>query len=428
MIHQILSITWKDLKALSRDLEGLVVLFAMPIMFIFLMSVALGGAWGSGDNRPLDLLVVDEDGGSVGAAIVDGLKASGGFNVETEWEGAALTRARAETLITGNRRNIAVVIPAGLTDAVQRDAFQAAGAQAAAAQIDLVVDPALSAQVLGPVKGALIGLSQQATLRALMPRGIDLLLGELDRRGAPIPPATREQLKQEAVQTTGGTSVSSVSVNQVQPAGMQVEKLPNVVQQNVPAWTLFAVFFIAQTMATSILEEKKLGTFRRLRAAPISRATLLLGKLLPFLTINVIQIALMFAVGTLVLPLVGTPTLDLGARPDALILISLAVSLAATGLGLLLAALAKTSEQVGGLGTLLVLTMSALGGLMVPQFVMPKFMQTLGLVTPHAWALTAYQDVLVRGYGLAQVLPEIVALLGFATVFFGIALWRFRWE
>jgi ABC-2 type transport system permease protein len=72
--------------------------------------------------------------------------------------------------------------------------------------------------------------------------------------------------------------------------------------------------------------------------------------------------------------------------------------------------------------------MAALGGVMVPRFVMPAFMQTLGLITPHAWALTAYQDILVRGYGVAEILPELGALMAFAVAFFGVALWRFVWD
>ncbi|HKC25721.1 MAG TPA: ABC transporter permease [Thermoanaerobaculia bacterium] len=202
---------------------------------------------------------------------------------------------------------------------------------------------------------------------------------------------------------------------------------PNAVTHNVPAWTLFGVFFIAQQLAASILEEKKLGTFRRLLAAPVSRAGILIGKLVPYLLLNLAQVAVMFAVGVLVLPLLGAPRLVI-SHPLALAAISIAASLSATGLGLLIASLAKTTEQIGGLGSLLVVTMAALGGVMVPSSVMPDSMRTLGLATPHAWALRAYQDVLVRDAGLAHVLPGIAALLGFALVFFGVAVWRFRWE
>ncbi|MGH2593669.1 MAG: ABC transporter permease [Anaerolineae bacterium] len=432
MIRQILATTWKDLKILFKDSGGISTLFLMPIVFIFIMTLALGGAFSAGSDNPIEILVVNDDAGAVGAQIVDGFKSTEGFAVETEWEGAALTRAKAEALIANQERNFALIIPAGLSQMIERAAFETpADATPQAAQINLIVDPALSSQFVGPVRGTLAGLSRQATLAVVAPRGIDLFLDQIgEGLGAPLPPEARASLRDQALQATagGGGSASLIEIAQTQPAGMQVEKLPDSVQQNVPGWTLFGVFFISQILATSILEEKKVGTFRRLLAAPMSRAAFLMGKLTPLLIVNLIQIALMFAVGVFVMPLVGATQLELGAHPEALLLISVAASLAANGLGLLLAALAKTSEQIGGLGSLLVVTMAALGGVMVPRFVMPEFMQTLGLITPHAWALTAYQDVLVRGYGLEGILPEAAALLGFAVVFFGIALWRFKWD
>jgi ABC-2 type transport system permease protein len=210
--------------------------------------------------------------------------------------------------------------------------------------------------------------------------------------------------------------------------GPETAGVPNVVQHNVPAWTLFGLFFISALIATSLLEEKKLGTFRRLQVAPLSRPALLLGKLVPFFLVNLVQVALMFAVGVLFLPVLGAPRLAIGGHPFALVAITVAASLAASGLGLLIAALARTTEQIGGLASMLVVTMAALGGVMVPRMAMPQSMQAVGLLTPHAWALTAYQDVLVRGAGLVSVLPAVGALLGFATLFFAVALVKFRWD
>jgi len=400
----------------------------MPMAFIFIMTLALGGAFGAGSDNPIEILVVNDDAGAVGAQIVEGLRASEGFAVETEWEGAALTRAKAEELIASQERNLAVIIPAGFSDAIERAAFEG---PAGAAQIDLILDPALSSQFAGPVLGTLTGLSQRASLAVVAPRGVDRFIEQIGEGiGAQLPAEVQASLREQALQSIvgGGGAGSLVEIVQTQPAGMQIEQFPNAVQQNVPGYALFGVFFISSILASSILEEKKVGTFRRLLVAPMSRVTLLLGKLAPYLIVNLIQIALMFAVGVFVMPLVGAPKLELGAHSEALILISVAGSLAATGLGLLIAALAKTQEQIGGLGTLLVIILAALGGVMVPRFIMPEFMQSIGLISPHAWALTAYQDVLVRGYGIEGVLPEVAALLGFAVVFFGIAVWRFKWD
>ena len=93
-----------------------------------------------------------------------------------------------------------------------------------------------------------------------------------------------------------------------------------------------------------------------------------------------------------------------------------------------MAALAKTEAQVNSLSVLLSITLAALGGMMVPTFVMPGFMKTLSLFTPHAWALAGYHDAIIRGLGVTGVLPEAGVLLGFAALFFSIALWRFRFD
>jgi ABC-2 type transport system permease protein len=429
MIRQLIALTLKDLQVLFKDTGGIVTLFLMPAMFLFVMSNALAGSFTRNDKL-IDVLVVNEDRGAIGTTLVDSLKSGGGFNVQTDWDGAALTREAltresAEQLIIDQKYSIALVIPADFTAQIQA---RLGAANATPVPIDLIVDPATSEQMLGPVKGAVAGLAQQAAMSNLMPMGIGLMLDSIQQNGGNIPAPMRDQLTANTDQTSALGGGNLVELNQVQPAGMTVEQFPNTVQQNVPGWTLFGVFFIASLVATSILEEKKMGSFRRLLAAPMSRATMLLGKLLPYLIVNLIQIALMFAVGVFLLPLTGLPRLELGQHPEGLILVSVCASLAANGLGLLLAALGKTVEQVGGLSSLLVVTMAAVGGVMVPRFVMPEFMQTLSLVSPHAWALSAYQDILVRGYGVVQILPACGALLLFAAAFFGIAVWKFKWD
>ncbi len=156
-------------------------------------------------------------------------------------------------------------------------------------------------------------------------------------------------------------------------------------------------------------------------AAPLSETALLLGKLFPYYLVNLIQIVLMFAVGVILFGI------KLGNLP-ALIVISFALAAAANGLGLLVSALGKTEAQVEGFSVLLAITLGALGGMMVPTFVMPDVMKTLSLFTPHAWALAGYHDIIIRGLGVKEVLREVGALLGFAFLFFIVALSRFRFN
>jgi ABC-2 type transport system permease protein len=426
MIRQIIALTIKDLKVIFKDTGGVAALFLMPAMFIIVMSNALAGSFGGGSDQLINVLVVNLDRGATGAKLVADLKASGGINVETTWENQSLTRAMAEQLIIDQKRSIAIVIPEDFSDALQKVAFNQA---AQSAQIDLVADPATSQQVLGPVKGALTGLSQQAAFTGLMPQGIDMMFDSIERDGGTIPANMKGALKDNATfTTTSNDGQSLVVIKQTQPANMKIEQYPNTVQQNVPGWALFGVFFISGILAQSILEEKRTGAFRRLVAAPMSRSTVLLGKLVPHVIVNLIQITLLFLVGYFVLPLTGLPRLEWGAHPEGLIIISICASITANALGLLLAALAKSEQQLGGLSTLLVLTLAAIGGVMVPRFVMPEFMQTLGVISPHAWALNAYQDILMRGYGIVEILPECAVLLAMAAVMFGVTVWKFKWD
>jgi ABC-2 type transport system permease protein len=424
MFRQIIALTIKDLKVIFKDTGGIVALFLMPAMFIVVMSNALAGTFGSGSDQLINVLVVNLDRGKTGAALVDDLKASGGINVETMWENQPLTRAQAEQLIADQKRNIAIVIPEDFSHALQKAAFDN---HAQSAQVELVVDPATSEQVLGPVKGALAGLSQQAAFKKLLPQGIDLMLDTINQNGGSVPAAMRSALEDDGG-FTNGNSKQLVVIKETQPANMKIEQYPNTVQQNVPGWALFGVFFISGILAQSILEEKRTGAFRRLVAAPMSRATVLLGKLVPHVIVNLIQITILFLVGYFVLPLTGLPRLEWGAHPEGLIVISVCASITANALGLMLAALAKSEQQLGGLSTLLVLTLAAIGGVMVPRFVMPQFMQTLGVISPHAWALNAYQDILMRGYGIAEILPECAVLLAMAVVMFGVAVRKFKWD
>jgi len=194
-------------------------------------------------------------------------------------------------------------------------------------------------------------------------------------------------------------------------------------QYLVPGNAVLFGFFLAMTVGISFLEERRSGTFRRLLAAPVRRSTLLLAKLLPFYVIGLIQMGFLFAVGTLAFGM------ELRGGLVALAGLTAAVELAAVALGLLIASFSGTERQVGAIGSVCLLVMGLVGGGMVPRPLMPPGMQTVGLFTPHGWALEGYYDLLLaRSAGLAEVLPEILALLGFAAGFALIGALRFRFE
>lgn len=194
-------------------------------------------------------------------------------------------------------------------------------------------------------------------------------------------------------------------------------------QVTVPGNAVLFGFFIALTTAMAFLGERKSGTWRRLLAAPVRRSTALLATLVPYFLVGCCQLVFLFAVGA---TLFGMRVA--GSLP-ALVVLSLCVVYCAVSLGLLFASIATTEKQLGGIGSVLLLVMGMLGGCMVPRLVMPPFMKTIGMFTPHAWALDGYYAILVReGTGFAEVAPSLVALGLFGTAFatLGLALFRFE--
>jgi ABC-2 type transport system permease protein len=195
----------------------------------------------------------------------------------------------------------------------------------------------------------------------------------------------------------------------------------NVYQILVPSYTVMFAFFLVNIMARSFISERDIGTLCRLRMAPVSRAGLLLGKTAPFFIISLVQSALLFLFGRLLFGM------SWGATPAGLIPVVLCTSLAATTLGLLVATLARTESQVQAYATFLVITMAGISGCLMPRDWQPQLMQQISLITPHAWALIAYDQLLVREHLNWGVVGRGCAmLLAFAAVFFSVGWWRFQ--
>ena len=419
---KLLAVTIKDLKILLADRGAWTTLFLMPLMFITIMSLALGPIFRGPSDTAVKLPVAVEDSSARAQQVLDGLKAIGGFSVETQVTvpgggTRALTRADAQGMLSDGRHVAALIIPAGFGQALD---------QGTGAQLTVLQDPAqanTAALVTGAVRsvlGAMQGDAQAA-------RGAGAFLQPFEEVVRRLPPEAQArfdfaQIRAQALAQARQAVEHPLITLDTQSVSAGGARTVGVYEQNVPGFSVMFVFFIVNYVAQSVLTEKRDGTFRRLMAAPVSKAALLAGKLLPNFLVGLVQVGVMFTVGHFVFGM------KLGNDLAALALVTVAVSLAATGLGILVAALAKSEQQVSGVTSLVILTLAALGGSMVPLFVMPDFMQSIARITPHAWALTAYQNIIVRGYGTAEVLPQVGVLMAFAAAFFGIALWRFRFE
>jgi ABC-2 type transport system permease protein len=379
--------TWKELKIYLKDPAVWAWLFLQPFVLIVALSFAMGGSFGGdpGAEEAIQILVVNEDHGMQGAMALARLDEMETLSLETSWNGQPLTRDQADRLIIEGERDLALVIPAGFSEVVETGTEPGSETTIVA-----IVDPGFPKEVVEPILASLQGFAAAA--------------------------AMAERLPEHAAVS------AAIRVERVAPPGMQAERTPTAFQYNVPGVTIYGIFWIVSLLAGSVFREKREGTFRRLLVAPMTRPTMLAGKLLPYYLINLLQITVMLGLSRLLFGI------NLGSSPAGLVLVSLAAAATATGLGVLVAALARTDAQVGAISTILLITLAVLGGCFVPRWVMPESLQTLGLLTPHAWAVDAYQALMVQGAGLVDLLPAVAVLALFAAVFFGVGVWRFRFE
>ncbi len=187
----------------------------------------------------------------------------------------------------------------------------------------------------------------------------------------------------------------------------------------VPSYTVMFAFFLVLSVGWLFVAERKHGTLVRLRAAPLTRAQILMGKLLPCLAVSLVQGAFLLAAGRIIFGMTW------GSRPELLVPLVICTSFAAVGLSVLVASIARTETQVAVYGTLIVLILGGVSGSLMPRDLMPEQMKQISLITPHAWALDAYAQLLASASpDVGAVLTSCAALVAFGLAFTAIAWWR----
>ncbi|MFH1514694.1 MAG: ABC transporter permease [bacterium] len=210
-----------------------------------------------------------------------------------------------------------------------------------------------------------------------------------------------------------------VKIVNEQIVGQDVSSSAGYVQAIVSAMVMFLLFGVSFG-AGSLLREQKTGTLKRLLTSPLTVEGILTAKLLGLMTTGLMQVYFMLIMGWLVFHL------EIWAYPFQLFLMALATSLMASGLGIMLTGIAKTEEQIGSLAPLVIITLSAVGGAMVPRFIMPQILKTIGVISPVSWAMEGFHNVFWQHQGLMGMLPQFAVLIGFSIVFLiiGIVLVR----
>jgi len=410
-----LRVARKDIKVFVKERGTLLYLFVVPIVFIVGFS-AVSGVRGEPQEKAIALPVVNLDAGSeASSALLDALNQAGGIRCELYDE------ARAKALLEKNRIKRVLTIPANYAADLQ------AGQPVTLHLVNAPdASPTKSEAVHRVVTGVAADLSLQTQLIASFRQ-----MADMQAVGSPDEQAFAAEVIVEQAQSQFERSKAEplLGVEESWPEHLleKDKESVNPLSVNVPGFLVLFVFLTAQTTAQAIYGEKKMGSFRRLLAAPIGRATVLVGKMVPNLLTGSAQIVVLFAAGALLFPALGLGRLALGNDPLALVLVCLTILLCSTSMGVFIAAIARTEGQIIGLSQV-VLWAFGFAGIWMDRIPLPSSFDMVARLIPHYWANVAFQDLFVRGQGLADIASSLLALAGFAVAFLTVGLWRFKFD
>jgi ABC-2 type transport system permease protein len=414
----LLRVSWTNL---TRDRVAQALTFLLPIIFFSIFA----GVFGSQGDRPttrIQIAVVDEDHSELSRRMIENLQKEDGLRARAtasaDGTGGALDRPAAERLVRNGDVPVAVVIPQGLGAAFGHTGF------GGGPPIQLLADPS------DPVASNMVGGLLQKVGMTSAP---DLLMlggmRQFETHAGPLTPQ-QKQAVDAWIPTLksggpGGPGAAAMGVN------VQVVDLMRTDDRRGSLISFYAagigVMFLLFSMVAAaggvLLEEVESGTLERLLSTNLGMSGILIGKWTFLVIVGCAQLGVMFLWGRFVF---GLP---LFSHLPGFIVMTVVTSAAAAALGLVLATLARSRAQLSGYSTILILTMSALGGSMFPRFLMSETMQWFGLATFNAWALDGYLKVFWRNAALWELWPQVAVLLGLTAVFLaGARMFARRWE
>jgi len=389
-MKKLLALIIKDILLLLRDWSGLLVLFLMPVALIVVISLVHQSALEVTATPTIHLLVLDYHHDFPIESLTNELQRTNYLDTRYQREKPPFTSDYAQRLMDRYHYTACLIIQPSVSE--EETDFSE---EPPVIPLKLVIDPVVPSA------------SRRAMLYALSHVFISMELLNL------------LELHQEDL----GESFDDIHVPEYGSPHFPLETIqtskehdhiqPTATQQNVPAWTLFAMFFIVIPLSAQLIDERQNGMLTRVMATAAGYPRILLSKIIVFVLVCLAQFFLMLLAGFYLLPLLGISRLVIGSAYTSMMVVALASALAATGFGILVGTVATTHQQASVFGAVSIVIAAALGGIMVPIFAMPHTMQTISHFSPLAWGLNAFLDVFLRNAPLRMIRHDVLLLCAF---------------
>ena len=409
MMNKLLATVKKEILLLLRDKVALSVLFLMPVALILVMTLIQDSAFKSINEKGIPIIFVNNDNDSLGNIIEQGLSNNELCYVTDSIDGKPANSESAKKAVSEGKFLLGLVIPKGATAAIRKnvsalvnetlngsDSLQM---QQDSVEITILIDPIAKKSFIGTITSNLHEFISEVKTKIMFQSFSEQIADVIpDKGNAPSDPYKKSQI---------------IHYKEIYASTATDKIVPNAVQHNVPAWTIFAMFFIAIPLSGSILKEKTEGSVFRLHTMPTPYLLLVNGKIIVYIIVCLIQFLMTIAVGKYLLPQMGLPALVLGNSMMGILILTLATAFAATGFGVMTGTLATTEHQAAIMGSLSILLLSALGGIWVPSYVMPEVMRNISACSPLNWSLEGYYKLFLRGGGVADIFWDAIKLMVF---------------
>ncbi|MGN7887937.1 ABC transporter permease [Dyadobacter endophyticus] len=401
----------KELLLLINDKVGLALMFLMPLLLVFIITIIQDSAYKMVNENQIPLLVVNQDKGSEGAKLVDLLTKSGLFKIDSQ---NAIEQQSLKSELLSRGKMIALYIPASFSAGLESNAEDVS--TILMDDLGLAHDTTARRKVSmprlsfynDPVLQGNYSYSVMSVIQSYMSVIENSLM--IDRMYANMDIAERSaRLKDKMIS-------NRVGIDQIVARNNNSTAIPNSTQHNVPAWTIFAMFFMVVSLGSNIVKERINGSFLRLKTMPTTFMVVMFSKMAIYVVVAALQVALTFSMGVWILPKLGLPRLSVPDNIIATIAVIFISSMAAVSYALMIGAFAKTEQQANGFGAISIIIFGAIGGILVPTFVMPGFMQFFSNFSPLHWCLEGFYVLFLKG-GSWQDLRTVFAFLGIFIVF-----------
>jgi len=398
----------KDIKLITRDWVGLSLMFIMPILLVIVITALQVGTFELVNENKVPLLIQNNDNDLISLELENTLEKIGIFRIieldkKTSKETIAEKMKETEALV-------AILIPENFSTQVQhkvadftKNTLQEFGLESEKPnqnndllvnELTLYYHPVLQESYRKNLLNAIRSAVQVVESKQI----ISTIYSSINETAMPDSILNNFETQQ-------------VHINEIPVSRDGSEVIPNAAQHNVPAWTIFAMFFIITSLGSSVVKEKNSGSSLRLKTLPTNFLITIFSKQITYLLVAMSQVFVIFSTGVFLFPFLGLPALNIPTDIVGLILVSLISGWCAVSYAIAVGVFSETQEQANGFGAISVVILAAFGGILVPKFAMPESFAFFLKISPMHWSLESYYGLFLEGGKFSDIINNVIPLL-----------------